>query len=265
VTSAITMLTPTSLGGLPLRRASDMPPNFNFLVYGEPGVGKTRLCASSDAVQEMRKVLILDVDGGIRTAHQTFPNVEYLTITSWKFLQAIYNDLRADASHGFRTVVLDTATEAQKINMMGIMEKVAERATAEGKSREEELPGVREWGISGEQVRRMIRAFRDLPLNFLMTAHVKDDKDERTLVTKKSPDLPGKLSRQVSGFFDIVFYMYQREVDDKENPGQKRSVRLLTARSTERVIAKDRTDQLPSVIQNITMEYIFNTATGGNK
>lgn len=30
---------------------------FNFCIYGEPGVGKTRLAASADDVPEMRPVL----------------------------------------------------------------------------------------------------------------------------------------------------------------------------------------------------------------
>jgi hypothetical protein len=242
-----------------------MPPNFNLLVYGEPGVGKTRLCASADEVAEMRKVLILDVDGGVRTAQNVFPNVEYLSVTKWDQLQSIYNDLRADASHGFRTVVLDTVTEAQKINMVGIMKTAAVKATEKGEQRDEEVPGLREWGISSEQVRRMIRAYRDLPINFLMTAHVKDDKDERTQITRRSPDLPGKLARQIAGFFDIVFYMYQREVQRDGTDGQKisKTLRLLTSTSTDRVTAKDRTSRLPAVTQDLSMKFIYATANGG--
>jgi hypothetical protein len=267
MTGAVTNLTPTSLGGLRLAKVADMAPHVNLLIYGEPGVGKTLLCGSCDLVPAMRKVLILDIDGGALTVKSKFPNVERLKITEWKQLQSVYNELYASSTHGFQTVCLDTATEAQKINMVGIMEEVVKAAAAKGEHRDQEVPSVREWGVSSEQVRRMVRAYRDLPMNFLMTAHVKDDKDEKTGMIRKAPDLPGKLSRQIAGFFDIVLYMYVREMPkDADQPnGDKIQLRLLSSSASEKITAKDRTDKLPAIMKTVDMKSINALITGDKK
>lgn len=267
MSAPVTDLRPTRLGGLPLQKVADMAPRFNTLIYGNPGVGKTLLTASADAIPHMRKVLILDVDGGSLAAKGSYPNVERLSITKWEQLQAVYNDLFNDAGHGFQTVAIDTGTEAQKINMVPIMEKAVAKAAADGQTRDPEVPAVREWGISSEQFRRMIRAYRDLPMNFIMTCHVKDDKDEKTGITTKCPDLPGKLARQVAGFFDIVLYMYVREVQkDKADPqSEKVQLRLLSSAASERITAKDRTDKLPPIFQQCNMKYIINTITANKE
>lgn len=252
-------LIPTQLGGLSLTKVADMAPHINMIIYGEPGVGKTLLSASADAVPAMRKALILDVDGGALSVKDKYPNVERLRITKWSQLQQVYNALYADAQHGFQTVILDTGTEAQKYSINEIMVKAVDKAAEKGEERDPEVPGLREWGITQEQVRRMVRAYRDLPLNFIMTCHVKDDKDERTGLVKKSPDLPGKLSRQIAGFFDVVMYMYMKQL---ERDGEKKDVRLLMTQPTQAITAKDRTDKLPSIIQECNMAYIYNMLTG---
>src|SRR5689334_9458247 len=93
---AITNLTPTtvrSLGGIPLQRVGDMAPRINALIYGDTGVGKTRLVASADLVPTMRRVLILDVDGGALSVRSLYPNVERIKITKWQQIMDIHTDL----------------------------------------------------------------------------------------------------------------------------------------------------------------------------
>jgi hypothetical protein len=250
------LLTPTHLGGLRVQKVSEMAPRVNMLIYGDPGVGKTLLCASSDAVPEMRRVLLIDVDGGALTARETFPNVDVLQVTTWGQLQLVYDDLFASSTHGYQTVILDTATEAQKLSMVEVMKKAVKRAEEDGKDRDEEVPSVREWGISSEQVRRIVRNFRNLPVNFLMTAHVAEDKDERTGLVKKAPDLPGKLKRQIAGFFDVVMYMYIREVKE-EGTDEAKELRLLMSAATSKITAKDRTQKLARIEQVPTMKSLY--------
>ena len=260
--TAPTRLTPRSLGGLKIVKVGEMAPRFNALIYGDPGVGKTRLCASSDLVPEMRNVLILDVDGGALSAKEVYPNVSRIKVNAFHELQDIYDDLLANASHGFQTVCIDTGTEAQKYSMAAIMAKVVADAEAEGKERTEEVPSIREWGITSEQIRRMVRGYRDLPMNFLMTCHVADDEDKRTGIVKKSPDLPGKLKRQVAGFFDEVWYMYTKTVKSEEEGGEARELRLLMTAASTTITAKDRTDKLPKIITDCNMKSIYGILTG---
>src|SRR5689334_12164508 len=92
-------LTPNSLGGIKLERVADVPPHFNFLVYGKSGVGKTRLAGSAYAVQEMRRVLYIDIEGGVLTLKKEFPGVERVRVTTWKEMQNVYDALYA-GGHG---------------------------------------------------------------------------------------------------------------------------------------------------------------------
>jgi hypothetical protein len=88
----------------------------------------------------------------------------------------------------------------------------------------------------------------------------------------KSPDLPGKLARQIAGFFDVVLYMYVKEVaspDGNNADGTPKTKmvekRLLLSSASELIIAKDRSDKLPPIIQDITMKSIYNTIYGAKK
>jgi phage nucleotide-binding protein len=237
------VLTPTRLGGLSVVKASELSNKINMLIYGEPGVGKTRIIGSCDALPEMRKVCILDIDGGALTVRDTFPNVDVIRITSYKELQGVYDDLKA-GGHSYQTIGIDTITEVQKYNMTDVMRNLV----AKDPNRNEYVPDRREWGISSEMVRRMIHAFKDLPYNTIFTAHVKDDEDQSTGVTIKRPDLPGKLARQIPGWFDLVVYMYEREVNVRDREGAvvgKEVKRVWLTKNGGRTIVKDRTDKLP--------------------
>jgi phage nucleotide-binding protein len=241
------VLTPTQLGGLTVTKAAALTNKINMLIYGEPGVGKTRIIGSCDMCPEMRKVLILDIDGGALTVKEPFPNVDVLRITSYKELQGVYNDLRA-GGHSYQTIGIDTITEVQKYNMTDVMSELVKRDA----QRNEYVPDRREWAISSEMVRRMIHAFKDLPYNTIFTAHVKDDEDQTTGVSTKRPDLPGKLARQIPGWFDLVVYQYEREVTIKDkdgNPVRKEVKRLWLTKNGGRTIVKDRTDKLPRIYE----------------
>lgn len=62
-----------TIAGLPVTKVVENPTFFNMLVYGESGSGKTTLAGSSDAVPEMRKVLIVDIEGGTLSLKAKFP------------------------------------------------------------------------------------------------------------------------------------------------------------------------------------------------
>jgi len=127
---------------------------------------------------------------------------------------------------------------------------VMRNTLAKDPDRDPDLPGIGEWGKSIEQMRRFVRAFRDLPMNtiFICLPTVEKDKKGRT---NTKPSLPGKLSSDVCAFLDVVLYMYKKETDD----GSVK--RFLLSQSTDEFVAKDRTDRLPPVIEEPTMQNLF--------
>lgn len=199
----------------------------------------------------MRKVLVLDFEGGTFSLRNTHPNVDTIRITEWTQLQPIYQELER-GGHGYETVVIDSASEAQKFSMLWIMKKVVENDS----SRDIEVPSMREWGKNLEQMRRMVRGFRDLPMNCIFTAHATEEKDTKRGLILKSPSFSGKLKAEIAGFLDIVGFMYTKEVKGRDEPA-----RLLLTGSTEDIVAKDRSGRLPLVLENPTMTQLYKTIT----
>jgi len=244
------VLTDKSLGGLKVTRVEQRAPFINLLVYGPPGVGKTVLAGSASDVAEMSPVLFIDIEGGTFSLRKRYPDVDVVRVEDWKAFQKLYLELRKGDS-GYKTLVMDSLTEIQKYSMYLIMQDLIKSDP----DRDPDVPGMREWGKNTEQIRRTVRAFRDLPLNCIFTALSATDRDNRG-VTMTKPSLSGKLSGEVAGFVDIVAYMYVKMVEGSPQ-------RLLLTSGTDKEIAKDRRDKLPTIMHNPTMTDIHNNIFEG--
>ncbi len=239
-------MTLAQIAGLPIQRVKEKTAKINMLIYGESGAGKTRLSGSADDVPEMRRVLFIDVEGGILTLRDTFPEVESIRVRSWEEMQSVYDELYKNL-HDFTTIVIDSLTEVQKMSMDKVMRKLVEEYGDDAN----EVPQIREWNINIEQTRKFVRAFRDLPVNTIFTALVSVEKNPHKGTIRRKPSLSGKVKDEVSGFLDVVSYLYIKEVD-----GNVR--RMLQCGQTEETVAKDRTNNLPLVVEDPDMFSIWN-------
>jgi hypothetical protein len=221
----------------------------NLMVYGDSGVGKTQLAGSADEVPDLRPVLVLDFEGGTETLVRTYPDIDMIRIETWEQMQKVYDDLYK-GSHGYSTVILDSLTEIQKFNMYTVMEKLLEAHP----DRDIDVPSMREWGKNLEQMRKFVRAFRDLPMNTVFTALKKEDRNDTTGRVTTKPSLSGKMGDEVAGFLDVVLYYY---IKNTRVDGNNLQQRLLLTAKTESIIAKDRTGALPTIVQEPTMQKLY--------
>lgn len=251
------VLTQKSLGGLTVVPVQKRQNYLNMLVYGDSGVGKTTLAGSADEVPDLRPVLVIDFEGGTESLVRSYPDVEQVRVTTWDEMQAVYDELHRGKT-GYQTVILDSLTEIQKFNMYSIMEELV----ADKPEREIDVPSMREWGRNLEQMRRFVRAFRDLPMNTVFTALKKEDKNEKTGMVTTLPSLSGKLAGEVAAFLDIVVYYYMKTVTEDDKKVDKR---ILLTSKTETIIAKDRTGMLPQVLVEPTMKDIFDLIQGNTE
>jgi AAA domain len=248
-------LTARTIGGMRVAAPGEFD-YLNLLVYGEAGVGKTRLAGSSVFIPEMCPVLVLDAEGGVLSLARDMRDVEVMRITSWERVPKIYDTLYD--SNPYKTIVVDSLSELQKQSMRRIMQQVVQKDS----DRDPEVAAVREWGKNSEQIRRLVAAFRDLPCNTIFTALTDESKDERTGTTRIRPGLPGKLKGEVAGYVDIVLYMYQKEVITSSKERETKT--LVLTQGTERQVAKDRSGTLPLTLESPTMQTIYNYVKGQN-
>ena len=234
----------------------------NMLLYGDPGVGKTHLCGTAMDHPGTNPVLYLDVDGGVTTLRQrqdldvkqvrmiddTNPESPGINQIYEKLFDSIHKD-----SNGVRrveyynTVVIDRLDELADVDMRYIMRAAYNRNPDKV---DIDVPSPREYGINRSHIRKLVRAFRDLPCHVIFCAGVAARQEEGQ-PTKYFPGFSGKLQTEVPGFCDIVGYYY-----NDNSTGEV--VRRLQFQGTRRVQAKDRTDSLGEFIDDPSIPLMWN-------
>jgi phage nucleotide-binding protein len=235
----------------------------NLLIYGEPGVGKTVLAGSAADHPDTAPILILDVEGGV-TSLRTRTDIDVIQVRDIDTIVKVHDELQKHNGGGYKTVIIDSLSELQKLDMRTVMQEEYNR---QPERTDKDVPSQRAWGKSQERLRRIIRGYKDLPVHTIMTTLLSSVKDEQTNVTSYYPALPGKMRADAPGFFDIVGMLRVKE----EKNGAVRN-RILQITASEKVIAKDRTDSLGrdsdgsmvGVIVNPTIPDMWHTINATN-
>lgn len=109
----------------------------------------------------------------------------------------------------FRTVIIDSLTEAQKYCMYQILgiDPLKQKLDVEPDSAE-----WKDWGSSREMIQFLVRRFRDLDIHTILVAAVDEEQDAKKRIYYE-PMLPGKLSKDVRGLVDIVGYIRKVPMD----------------------------------------------------
>lgn len=220
-------------------------PYLNLLVYGDPGAGKTFLAGTAQDHPKTSPILILDIEGGTTTLRHR-QDIDVIQIRSIQQIVDVYNKLVSENNGYYKTIVVDSLTELQKLDMSDIMKELVQRRP----DRDPDVPDVREWGKTGNHMRKIVRGFRDLPMNTILTALVDPFKDTTGSVTFY-PALPGKMRTELAGFFDVVGYLYTKPEEEEEVK------RVIQFTGTQKVIAKDRTSVLGHFMESPTIPEMF--------
>lgn len=204
-----------------------------FLIYGQPGVGKTRLAATIT-----EPVLLISAEAGLLSLSgfdipvidiSTDDNGEVIAkeLRMAKLLK-IFNWLNTDPEprKKYKWIFVDSLTEVSQ-NLVENLNKVYP-------SKDD---GYNLWGDYAKQSSAMIKGFRDIPYyNIVFTALETEDKDDNNRRFIRV-DMQGKIGKRLPGFFDEVFYFHM-DTDGKRH--------LLTA-TKDNVVAKDRSGTLDTL------------------
>lgn len=233
----------------------DVPSKLNTLIYGPPGVGKTVLAGTASLYTLTSPVLYIDVEGGSMSMRDFYnkSNIRIVRPTVFdRDMERYYTHL-SSAKNKFKTVVIDSGTEVQKLSMSCIMQKLFEsRPDKIGSS-----PSLQEWGKNSDAMRKFVRFYRDLPINVIILCLQQDVKDEMTGQVTVKPSFSGKLPDEICGMMDIVGKM---STTLRTNGDKQEVSRCILFQPQGSFLAKDRSNRLPSVMHDPTIEKIYELA-----
>lgn len=243
-----TVLRPGSIGGLKTYRPSEITFYMNALIYGEGGIGKTHLAASAADVPILSPVLIINVEEGAKTLAGAYPDhtdIDIVTPRTFGRVQRIFDDLQDKKGAGYKTVVFDNATEGQKVGIEYIFD--GDKQSTDFTDFMDASWKNGSWNRSSEQMRKLIRYFRVLPMHKIFLAWRKDYSKKET-EERWGPAFSKSLAGEIPGMFDDVFYYYWANVNNVQT-------RVLLTQGSTSAVAKNRADRvpLPRTIQSPTM------------
>lgn len=226
-------------------KSPDQVDYLNAMIYGPAGVGKTMLMSTAQDHSFTKPLILIDCEGGTTTLRNR-PDIDVVRINSLEDLIQVQRTLKLENNGYYKSCAIDSLTELQKLDMSQIMKEVV----AARPDMNEDVPSPREWGITLNHMRRIVRAFRDLEMNTFFSALVDVDQDD---VGRQGfyPSLqPKRLRTEVPGFLDIVGYMTTFVEDDVTH-------RQIQFEKTQKVIAKDRTQALGQTLTDTTIPQMF--------
>jgi hypothetical protein len=189
------------------------------LVYGASGTGKTHLMGT---LGELGKVLIIDIDQGVKTIQfaqdlkKYHPNITAVSFDRFKDLDAAAKlvekndpalwskEFGVSITEPFDWVCWDTWSEIQWSMMQEL------------RSKDSEMKGVglnfrkgiqiQHWGMMTDLNKLAVEELRKCKVNQVFTMQEKLEKDELTGQIYGGPAIHGKLVQEMPAYFDIVVH-----------------------------------------------------------
>lgn len=221
---------------VPLERET---PYAKVLVYGDSGVGKTVLAATLG-----KRILLVDaVDGWVSLRNHpdllsSITRVKYEGLSQLDTLVDMFMDGQLD----FDTIVLDEASAIATFDL----DTVLKARAAKDISKDPNVPTQPDFFANTERCRRTFTRLFKLPVNVVMVAHVREDKDERTGIVTRRPQFTPKLRTTIEQSCHLVGYLVANEVKDGD---ETKYVRRLQTMPSKGITAKSRIGGLPFIVE----------------
>lgn len=190
-------------------------PRLNILLYGSPGIGKTTLAASANEHPDLGPVLIANFEGGLLSIASR-GDIDAVDIRSMKEADELFWALRNKTAgfEKYKTVVIDSGSEMYTLALEEAIREDMRKDPTKSLARGRTIDDIelQNYGRSGAQIGRIMRWFRDLPMNVIITALPKvqfaQGADQRIATPNSiTPSFSAKLGVQIMGFMDFVWYM----------------------------------------------------------
>ena len=190
--------------GVTFTKAGDMAElNAGFLLFGDPGAGKTHACSTAPA-----PFVVLTERNGMTTIKRANPDAVVAMVTNVADLREVLGMARdGRLPHGCRTLVVDSLTEVQRLFKDEIMA---------GKRAGEKF-SLQDWGTLTDKMRHFMRTLRDVPYNVVATCLAEAQVSDADGVRYVRPAFEGKkTSAEVAQYFNGVAYVFKRMTKDDQ-------------------------------------------------
>ena len=225
------------MGWVDAKSVDDSPAFVKLLLYGPPGVGKTRFCADSPNpiwidFERSTETLRWMGRGDIKTIRPR-DRTDYLEL------------IRSIHKTDYKTLVIDSVSQQQDVFLAQEMLEIEKKT-----KRSRYLPLYQEYRISTEEMKESFRILQELPLNVVIIAHdraiYKNEDTGELKPIKIIPDMTPRVNDAISRLINVIAYLnVERSLKGEIN-------RKLYVNSTGLITAKNRL--------NIHEEYLLNAS-----
>lgn len=194
------------------------------LVFAPLGYGKTRFAGSAQLDPRSSPILVLDYEAGTNVLKGIEPPIDRISmkrdtsVATWALFDQIYGEL-ASGNHPYKTVVLDSLSELYQLALLTRTE-IAGRKDARVDHLDQD-----DYGVVALNIRKLVRKFRDLPMNVIMTCHATETVDVMRGAIKQ-PALSTSLRVDVPGMFHIVGYLGKADIPEGDKTREARVLLL---------------------------------------
>lgn len=247
VQSIATRIKPLSAMGGPL----------SCLFYGRSGTGKTTLAGTFPT-----PILLLDVSEKGTDSLEGVPGIDVLLVKCWEDFETIYWFLRG-GNHPYKTVVVDTVTQLQKLAIEYILEQ-------DGKEKTGQM-NRNLWGQSAKLLTAWFINYRDLPLNTVFLAQDRNTTEENAagedqIIQEVGPRLSPSVAASLNAAVKVIGQTYIKEYIKSTKDGNEKiySYRLRIGPHSLYLtkVRKAKTLQIPSSIHDPSYAKLMKAITG---
>lgn len=184
----------------------------NVLYYGDGGTGKTTALAS---MANLGPTLIINAESGVKARPLARQGVDISNIEvfpapgeeiSFDSLEAEWLRIREALNKdpdAYAGVVWDSITEIYKALLDKVVAGAVVKADRAGRERDRFFIDRADYGVMTEQVRSLVRKYRDLPCHFGVSALARREQDDDGSVTYQ-PAITPALQNDLVGWVDTV-------------------------------------------------------------